>query len=385
MTEKLYYPNTSTTEFEAVVQHCAPCQDGWQIILDKTAFFPEGGGQSADRGTLDGKEVMDVRIKDGVILHKLREPLTEGRRIAGHVDWAHRFDNMQQHSGEHIVSGYVHKRFGYDNVGFHLGAQEVTLDFNGPLTPDDVREIELQANQVVWQNLEVLVSFPSADQLKDMTYRSKIELDGEVRIVEIPGCDVCACCAPHVVRTGEIGLIKITGVQKYKSGVRLNILCGRRALEAYRKKQEGISAVSVILSAKPDDVPDAVSRLKNDNAALKERLVTLQAQLMLSRIEALPAGLSNVLLFEAELDAGAMKNAVNLLTSRYDGYCGVFVGSDAEGYRYNLGSSKLDCREAAKLLRQELSAKGGGSPLMIQGSVKASQVRLEAIFQTAVQ
>lgn len=381
--EKLFYQDTHITDFKATVTECLKeTDDRYRILLDRTAFFPEEGGQGADRGTLNDINVLDVQIIENMIYHYLPVPLQEGVIVTGHVDWNQRFDYMQQHSGEHIISGLVHARYGYDNVGFHLGKEEVSLDFNGPLSLEQMREIELTANQCVWQNLPILVSFPESSRLSHLEYRSKLELTENVRIVEIPGIDVCACCAPHVDTTGQIGIIKIVNVQSHRGGVRVNILCGERALKDYTSRQNSVTAISVLLSAKPDSVAEAVNRIKEESLREKQRANELQAQLLELQAAMLPSPevSSNAVLFTGELDTIAIRNTVNALCKRYPGYCAVFSGNDDTGYRYIVGSASLDCREFARLLKEKFGAKGGGTAPMIQGSITASQNELQLLF-----
>lgn len=381
---KLFYQDTHIIDFEGTVISCVPDEkEGlFRVVLDRTAFFPEEGGQPADKGTLGGQTVADVRIRDDVISHILTAPLPVGQKVDGHVDWAQRFDFMQQHSGEHIISGLIHKHYGYDNVGFHLGLTEVTLDFNGELSLSQLRAIEAEANEAVWKDLPVKVSFPPVKELAQLTYRSKIELSGDVRIVEIPGIDICACCAPHVDSTAQIGLIKITGVQSHRGGVRVNILCGGRAVADYTARQDSVASISVQLSARQDRVAEAVARLKEENAGQKERINALQAALLEERINALPSPdeTANVLLFMDALDNIAMRGAVNAMVERYKGYCGIFAGDNENGYHFILGSSGRDCRELAAHMREALGAKGGGSAPMIQGSVQAGQGAIKTFF-----
>ena len=233
MTEKLFYQDSHRSTFTAIVQEVRPSGNGYEIILDRTAFFPEGGGQSSDTGSLGGVSVSDVQEIDGKIIHYTDGPLVEGTEVEGCIDWTERFSKMQQHTGEHIVSGLIHKIYGYHNVGFHLGTDSVTLDFNGVVPKEKLHEIEQLANEAVAKNLPVQVLYPMDEELSKISYRSKIEIEGQVRIVVIDGYDVCACCAPHVKQTGEIGLIKLVGMQNYKGGVRISMLCGFRALEDY--------------------------------------------------------------------------------------------------------------------------------------------------------
>ena len=376
---KLFYENINITDFTATVISCEPTdKKQYRILLDATAFFPEEGGQSADKGTLNGLPVLDVQIKNDLIYHYISEPLEPGAAVTGHVDWAQRFDFMQQHSGEHIISGLVHERFGYNNVGFHLSLNEVTLDFNGELTPDQLREIELRANQVIYQNLPIEITYPSKEELEHLSYRSKIEIDGQVRIVTIPGVDVCACCAPHVETTGAIGIIKITNCQSHRGGVRLNILCGARALADYNKKQESVTAVSVALSAKQDLIADAVQKVKNDMLRQQERINALQVNYLELCMSTLPSPeeTEHAVLFVNKMDTIALRNAVNQLSETYSGYCAIFSGEEETGYQFIVGSSQKDCNELAKNFRTAFSAKCGGNTTMIQGSITANKTKI---------
>ena len=374
MTEKLFYQDPHQVEFDATVTSCTPTEDGTFLVsLDKTAFFPEEGGQNADSGFLNGIEVLDVQIKDNIIYHKMPVTFIPSNTVKGNVDWDKRFDYMQQHSGEHLISGLVNHHYGYNNVGFHLGDEEVTLDFDGVLTLEELRQIEVKANEAISMDLPVLISFPSKEELNRLNYRSKIEIEGDVRIVEFPGFDICACCAPHVDTTGQIGLIKITNVQKHRGGIRVNILCGRRALADYTTKQDSVSSISVQLSAKPDAVADAVARLKEENLKQKNRMIALQQQLLQLQIAAIPVEQENVVLFFEDLDTPAMREAVNTLCETHNGFCSVFKGNDEDGYQYILGSTHKNCKDAGAILTEKFSARGGGSERMIQGSLKANK------------
>lgn len=388
MTEKIYDQNPRILVFTATVLSCEKTADGrYAICLDKTALFPEEGGQGADKGTLNDIPVLHTTIqKDNTITHFLASPLPVGSTVQGTVDWAQRFDYMQQHTGEHILSGLVHKRFGYNNVGFHLGEAETTLDFDGSITLEEIRELESRANEVIYQNLPVKVSFPTKDVLESLDYRSKIELEGNVRIVEIPGIDLCACCAPHVASTGEIGILKVADIQSHRGGVRITILCGSRAFADYTCKQEMTSALSALLSAKPALIVDGVNRLKAEILSKQERMNQLQAKLLEYKIASLPAPSDtnrHAILFEEPTDTKAVRDAVNRLTAIYPGYAAIFTGNDIEGYQFILGSTNSDCNQLAALLRKELGAKCGGSPLMIQGSVTATKNQLTKLILSA--
>ena len=379
MTRKLYDEDARLLEFDGTVVSCVydEKKQCCGVVLDQTAFFPEEGGQMPDRGFLGEEPVIDVRLqKDPVtfeetVIHMVRQPLEPGSVVHGRIDRAHRFDQMQQHSGEHIVSGLVNRYYQYNNVGFHLGAEEVTLDFDGTLTFEQLRAIEAEANQAVKENFPVKISFPDASALASLNYRSKIDIKGAVRIVEFPGYDICACCAPHVQRTGEIGLIKITGVQSHRGGVRVNILCGDRAIADYTRKQDSVSSISVQLSSRPELVADAVEKLREGNAKLKEQICSLQAALMQEKMASLPAPGENrhAVLTVRELDAIAARNTANQLAGLYEGFGTVLVGNDEQGYRYVIASRNLDCKALAAELRSSFKAKGGGSREMIQGTI----------------
>lgn len=383
-TIRLYDADAYQTEFEATVLACEEVEKkdgrGYQVWLDQTLFFPEEGGQSPDMGTIDGIRVLDVQIKDEVITHTLAAPLAVGTTVKGVVDWKHRFYNMQQHSGEHIFSGIVHNRFGYDNVGFHLSDSIVTMDFNGVITAEDIEKIETEVNQAIIENIPVEVSYPTKEELKVLEYRSKIEIEGQVRIVTIPGYDVCACCAPHVRRTGEIGMLKVMNVQSYKGGVRISILCGFRALEAFRQKADIITELMAQFSTNQEALVENVTKLKNTNQTMKNQLASAKQELMEYKVAAIPEDSENAILFESDLDTPVVRNVVNGLVEKFAGISAVFVGDDENGYQFIVGSKNKDCRQIASALREKLSARGGGSDKMIQGSVAATQLQIEELF-----
>jgi len=371
-TIKLYDQNAYATEFEAKVLACEESQDGYRVILDQTLFFPEEGGQTPDKGTINGNAVLDVQIKDDVIAHFVAQPLEAGSAVKGCIDWQHRFFNMQQHSGEHLFSGLAHRKYGLKNVGFHLSNQIVTMDFDQALSDEQLKEMEWEINQAIVANVEIKTGYPSKEELEALEYRSKIEIDGAVRIVEIPGYDVCACCAPHVHRTGEIGMFKIQSVQNYKGGMRISFLCGFRALEEYRRKSEIISELSGILTTNQENLADHVTKLKTQVQSLKTQLSNAKQDMMESKLAEIPAEQKDVILFERDLDTPVMRNVVNKLMEAHDGVCGIFVGTDADGYNFIIGSKTVDCREIATMLREKFEARGGGKSQMIQGSLVAS-------------
>lgn len=370
-TIKLFYEDSHIREFEAKVLSCQPEGDYYKVVLDRTAFFPEGGGQYGDVGYLDDVKVTDTREKEGVIYHKTDIPFEEGQTVCGKLDWSVRFERMQQHSGEHIVSGIVHRRYGYENVGFHLGDECCTMDFNGPISKDELKEIEKEANKAVFENLDIFVTYPTKKELADMEYRSKIEIDGQVRIVTIPGYDVCACCAPHAKQTGEIGLIKLVNIMNYKGGERITMLCGSRALEDYDIKQENARAIGAMLCEKENEIASAVERLKTEQGSLKSKVAQLQQKLLSYKAEEIELQEHITCVFDEELIGNGPREFMNLLLERGAKVCAVFAGTDKLGYRYVIGSrtEDVDVRPLSKMLNEKFQGRGGGKPQMVQGSL----------------
>lgn len=372
-TVKLFYEDSHKKEFDAVVCACQPYGDKYKVVLDRTAFFPEGGGQYGDTGEIDGVKIFDVHEKDGVVYHYADAPLEEGKKVHGRICFEERFEKMQQHTGEHIVSGIVHERFGYNNVGFHLGNNYCTLDFDGPITKEQLREIEQAANGAVFENLDVEVTYPSKEELREMEYRSKIEIEGQVRIVTVPGYDTCACCAPHVKKTGEIGLIKFVNMINYKGGERITMLCGYRALEDYSQKDESGKKISALLCAKEDEIADAALHLKEENGKLKGKLSSLEQKLIQYKAQEIEIGEGVVTVFDSEISGNSPRELMNQVLSRGASVCAVFAGTEGTGYRYVIGSKECDVRPLCKKLNAAFEGRGGGKPEMVQGSLKGSE------------
>ena len=371
MTEKLYYKDSHLKSFTARVTDCRPVPEGFVTVLDKTAFFPEGGGQSGDTGAIGGICVFDTQEVNGEILHYTAEPLAIGAEYACGIDWEKRFRRMQNHSGEHIVSGLVHRRFGYSNVGFHMGSDCVTIDFDGYLSPEQLSEIEREANRTVADDPAIRCSFPDDETLRTLEYRSKLELTENVRIVEIEGVDRCACCAPHVNSASEIGIIKILSSERRRrggEGVRVSMLCGLDAYENLALTHTNNAAISVMLSAKREETAQAVERILTEQERLKAKAAALGRALAGSRAEAIGETDGNVCIFDELLEEPALRELINAVVPHCKGIAAVFSGNDEKGYRYIMGSNSVDLRAAAKQLNAGIGGKGGGSPAMIQGS-----------------
>lgn len=399
MTEKLYYKNVYCKEFSATVLDCRERKNGYEVVLDRTAFYPEGGGQPGDRGVLEtgasvegeGERmavgvarqaqiaVYDTHEKGEEVLHYTDGFVAPGTRVTGRIDWDFRFDLMQNHSGEHIVSGLIHERFGYNNVGFHMGSDMLTIDLDGEFTAEEMREIELRANEIVWQNQPVDITVYSEEEVKEVEYRSKKELHGQVRIVTFPGADTCACCGTHVGRAGEIGLIKLISIQKFKGGIRMEMLCGKRAFAYVNQICEQNHRISVALSAKPRETAAAVQRLKETEAQNSFRLVAMENEIFAKKAESL-RGAGDVILFEDGLSSDGVRKLAVSVMEVCGGRCGVFSGDDANGYKYALGETNGDLRGLVKELNSALNGRGGGKPFFAQGSVAAGRAEIEAFF-----
>lgn len=380
--EKLYYRDAYQTEFTAVVTGVRPAAKGFEVCLDRTAFYPEGGGQPADTGILtaeSGEEirVLDVHEKDGDVRHLCEAPLREGETVRGRIDWARRFDHMQQHSGEHIVSGLICARYRCSNVGFHLGREVVEIDFDAEIPPEGVREIEEAANRYLWEEHALEVLLPSPEELAEMEYRSKKELSGEVRITRWPGADTCACCGTHVRRTGEIGMVLLTGSLRMKGGTRIELLCGARALTYLRQLRRQNEEISHLLSAKWDRTAEAAARLKEENGKLKAEKAEAERRREEEILSCVTQG--DVLLFE-DFSPDRARELATQAAAVCGGICALFCGTDESGRRYVIAKKDGDLRPFIREMNEVLSGRGGGKANFQQGTVTAPRARIEAFF-----
>lgn len=378
-TEKLYYVNQYQTEATGTVLSCTEARGGYEIILDSTIFYPTGGGQPCDTGTLNGIAVSDVSERSGEIVHLCSSPLPVGKKVTCKIDWQRRFMLMQQHSGEHLVSGIVHERFGYENVGFHMGSEFITIDFSGELTMQELREVEAAVNEAIYRNIKTEFLYPSAEELPAIPYRSKKELSGWVRIVKFGEIDLCACCGLHVAHSGEIGLVKLISCVKFHEGSRVELLCGRRALDYLNTVADQNREISAILSAKPFATADAVRRVSEELAAVQYRCVSLENRLFAQKAAALKNA-GDVLLFEEAMLPDAVRRLADAVLQTCGGRCAVFSGEDGS-YKYAIGCQNGDLRETVRKMNAALKGRGGGKPTFAQGSVSASRNEIEAFFQ----
>lgn len=381
-TEKLYYADPFLKEFTATVMDCQPLKSGFSVVLDRTAFYPEGGGQPADQGTLNGVSVIDVHEKNGVVFHNCEKPVEIGETVSGVIDWARRFDHMQQHSGEHILSGILCETFHCDNVGFHMGADTITIDYNAEISWEQVLEAERRANDYIYADVPIEITFPSREALQTIDYRSKKELTGQVRIVRFPGADCCACCGTHVLRSGQVGLVKILSCQKFREGVRMEILCGRRALEFLSKNWEQNRTVGQRLSVKAFETAAAVERLEAELNAAKARQTQLEDEVFVSLAEQ-QTGKGDVILFQPPLRPDGVRKLADAVGKTCCGLAAVFAGEDGQ-YAYALvRSDGEDISPLVKALNAALHGRGGGRNGFAQGSVQSSRVEIEAFWKMA--
>ena len=377
-TKKLYYDDVYCRAFTARVTGCVQEKKTWLVTLDQTAFYPEGGGQPADRGTLGRAKVLDVQERAGEIVHTCDRALPVGEEVAGELDWARRFDHMQQHSGEHIVSGMLCSAFHCDNVGFHLGADTVTIDYNADISWEQVLDIERRANRYIWENHPIHIWYPSPEELAALPYRSKKALEGPVRLTEFPGADLCACCGTHVAASGQVGLVKFVGWQKFRDGVRLELLCGQRALDHLSACWEQSRQIGQSLSVKPEASFAAVERMQSELLAARERAAGLEAQVF-AHTAAEYAGAGDTVLITEPLEGDGVRRLCDAVAQTCGGRCAVFSGTDG-AYKYAVIHAGQDIRPLVKDMNDALHGRGGGRDGFAQGSAACTAEEIRAFF-----
>jgi alanyl-tRNA synthetase len=379
MTEKLYYTDAYIKEFSATVLSCEKSEDGYAVVLDKTAFFPEEGGQYSDRGKIGDATVNNAIEKGGVIYHFTDTPIAVGDKVGCVIDFDERYEKMQCHSGEHILSGLFHSMYGAENSGFHLGGDEVTMDINIPLSREDVERVEQLANEIIYKNVEIVARFPDEAELERMQYRSKLDLKENVRIVEIGEYDSCACCAPHVKATGEIGLIKILDFVKFRGGLRLHIAAGRRAMRIFNESYNSVLSVSAQLSVPKNEISEGVTRILNDNQELRGAYAAFKISIMKKEAAALPKTEGNAVIVFDEAEADELIAFSNEAVCKVSGILVLLSGSDGD-YKYVISSDTVDLRSCIKDINKSLLGRGGGKANMVQGRFCASLAEIKEYF-----
>lgn len=366
-TIKLYENDSYIKEFSATVISCDKTDGGFLVVLDKTAFFPEGGGQDADKGVIGGIEVLDVQIKDDIIYHKLEKAFEIGSTVDCKIDWDTRFSRMQNHTGEHIVSGIIHRTFGYNNVGFHMNDTLVTFDVDGPLTDDDIKLVEKKANEAIYANNSIKAIYPTPEELPDYDYRSKLDITEGVRLIEIENTDLCACCAPHVARTGEVGIIKITSYIPYKKGTRIEMLCGALALNDYINLHNANKQIMNMLSAKRFETPVSVERIQMELTNARAESRKLSSELAMLKMEKHIKD-NKVCVFIDGASYDELRNCSNALIEEHE-YCYLFANTDESNYIYVVSSKEQNVRELVGELNKTFNGKGGGRDTYAQGKI----------------
>lgn len=381
-TIKVYDESAYYIDCDATLQAIIPIEEDYYLLFDQTVFFPEEGGQTCDRGTISFEDtthnVIDVHIQKAngkeYIFHRISgksiNPNTFSKGTVFHqeIDFDHRYSNMQNHTGEHIFSGIVKMKFGYENVGFHLSDNIVTMDYSGPLSDEDIAEIEHEVNYVIKEDFPVYCTYPTKEELTDLNYRSKIEIDGPVRIVTIPGVDTCACCAPHVYSTCEIGMFVVLSSQSYKGGTRLSVLSGWRALEYTKSNQKLLEELSHDLKLPFEEIPGGVNKLLSDIDTLKREKASLQTELLNMKLTSLPPNGKSICIHVPEADSRVKRDCINNLKSSRSKYVMIMDGSNGH-YSFIMGSSDSNCNDVLSNLRTSIDVKGGGKPEMVQGSM----------------
>lgn len=378
MTQKLYDTDSYLKEFTANVISCEKSGDAFRVILDKTCFFPTEGGQYFDEGTLGGQRVKDVILEGDEIIHVVEKELSG--KVLGEIDFDIRFDKMQQHTAEHIVCGIVNRLYGYNNVGFHLGPDDVTFDFDGMLSREQLYEIEALANAAVTKNAPVKCYYPENPESEN--YRSKSGIEGRLRIVDVNGIDRCACCAPHLSTTGQVGLIHFTDSYPYKSGVRIHMSCGKRAVEKLQAYTKNLREIAKRLSSGTDNAAEFFERFLKDHENTLKQLSELKKEMLTLKANSQAAVDGTLTVFENSLETGLLRQYANSLGGKYTDMLFVFGQKTDNGYPFVAASDKRDMREVANRMRSELGSKGGGSDKMIQGSVNADKETIENFIKS---
>lgn len=370
-TIKLYENDSYIKDFTATVISSEEKDGAYFLVLDKTAFFPEGGGQDADKGVIGGIEVLDVQIKEDIIYHKLEKNLEIGSTVDCKIDWDTRFSRMQNHTGEHIVSGVIHRTFGYNNVGFHMNDTLVTLDVDGPLNDEQIHEVEIKSNQAIYGNKSIKAIYPTPEELPDYDYRSKLDITEGVRLIEIEDTDLCACCAPHVSRTGEVGVVKILSYIPYKKGTRIEMICGALALNDYMNLHTTNKVIMNMLSAKRFEIADSVERIQTELGNARAENKKLSGELAMLKMEKHIAD-NKVCVFIDGASYDELRNCSNTLIEEHE-YCYLFSNTDDNNYIYVVSSKENSVRELVQNLNKIFNGKGGGRDTYAQGKITATK------------
>ncbi len=378
--EIAYYNDSYQKTIQSKVIDCIKSKKGYDIVLEDTCFYPEGGGQPADKGILYGQQVLDVQERNDTIYHTVKNEIPIGTLVEGEIDWEYRFDLMQNHTAEHILSGIVYRKYGLHNVGFHMGKDVITLDFDGKLSQQQIIELEQCANEAVMQNKTIRIYYPTKQELQELDYRSKKSLEGVVRIVEIPGYDICACCGIHTKTTGEIGSIKIIQYDSYKGGIRLQMIAAKRALKDYSEKSQSAYEISHLLSVTVKDISKAVEKLKKEKDTLQWQINFLEKQRLEQIVDKVKNDTKKAVFFEKVLNHKTLQYFATMLCEKVN-IVAVFSGEEQTGYTYILMSHKEDMKQLKQILSAVYPCNGGGTKEMVQGKIQAKKEEIIQFFE----
>jgi len=373
MTSRIYYTDAYCQAFDARVVRAFDYEGRPAAVLDRTAFYPTSGGQPYDLGVLGGSSVVDVVDVDGDVVHVLSSPLPEGTAVHARIDWTRRFDHMQQHTGQHILSAALVRVCHAPTVSFHLGGDASTIDISTVVSPADVEQAVDEANRIVWENREVAIRFASEDEAKALPLRKESARQGELRLVDIPEFDLSACGGTHVARTGAIGLIAVTAAEKFKGGLRLTFVCGGRALRSLRQLRDAVAGSVRVLSVLPQELPSAVEKLQADGKDLRKTISGLQAALAVHEADRLLAaappgdGWRVITEIYEDWDAAGLKTIASSLIAR-DPVAVALVtsGPTATVVVACAPSLGLDAGALVKQLTDRFGGRGGGRPELAQ-------------------
>jgi len=387
LTRLLYYEDPTTREFEATVLHSTERDGAVWAELDQTAFYPGGGGQPADRGRLGELLVADVREEDGRVWHRIEGALSPGHRVKGSLDWARRFDHMQQHTGQHILSQAFLAVAAAETRSFHLGEEEVSIDVAHP-GPDAelLRGVEERANEIVWEDREVVTHQVSSDEVGRFPLRKVPAVEGIVRVVEVRGFDWSACGGTHVSRSGQVGIVTILSTEKYKGGTRVAFVCGGRALKLARQRANLLRDLSLAFTAGEGDLPNAVARLKEERDRLDRRMKTLLKAELLREAEALvtsaPRGSCGPVVARHFPDREPAEiGALAALVAARGGIALLAAGADMPRAHFSAPTGTMSVGDLLGRICREFGGKGGGRPESAQGAIPARAV--EAALRAA--
>jgi alanyl-tRNA synthetase len=382
MTERIYYTDPSCRDFTSRVTASFVHEGRPAVCLDRTAFYPTSGGQPFDTGTLDACRVVDVIDLDDRVIHVLDRPLATGTVAAAVIDWDRRFDHMQQHTGQHILSAAFEQISSSPTVSFHMGTDVSTIDLAREVSSTDVDRAEAEANRVIWDDAAVVIRFVSTEEASRLPLRKEPARSGVLRLIDIPGFDLSACGGTHVRRTGEVGIVAIVGTERFKGGSRVSFACGARALRSHRTLRTAVADSIRVLSVVPAELPAAIARLQDENKEQRKALKELRQTLAVHEGERLLEGaqtMNGVRLVVHALDghdAQTLKSMATAMAASQHTVVALFTAmSPAQVVIARSADVGVDAASTLRTLIEQYGGKGGGKPDMAQGGGLSGDIR----------